>query len=114
MSYWVYLKDNDDCTLSVESHTEGGTIALGGSPEAEINITYNYGTCYSLLGFSIKDLHGKSAADTVQTLGHLVKKLGTRRYEKDYWADTPGNAGHALSILHKWALQHPTGIWKVS
>lgn len=114
MSYDVYLEDAEGCVLEVESHSEGGTYAIGGLPEAHLNITYNYGECYSLFEFSIRNLDGKTAAETVEQLDDLVGKLGTRQYHNDYWAPTPGNAGYALSILAKWAKQHPDGLWSVS
>jgi hypothetical protein len=30
-----------------------------------------------------------------------------------YWKATPGNAGHALSILLEWAKIAPHGVWRV-
>lgn len=31
-----------------------------------------------------------------------------------YWKSTPGNVGHVLSILLKWAKMNPSGIWEIS
>lgn len=112
MSYDVYLMEGDD-TVKVESHSEGGTYALGGSDEARLNITYNYAEVYSLFGFRVWDLDGKTGQETVGQLKELVAKLGTRTF-KDYWAPTPGNAGHALNILVGWAEQYPQARWRVS
>ena len=33
------------------------------------------------------------------------------KYEKDYWAPTPGNAGYALKILLDWAIMNPDGVF---
>jgi len=45
------------------------------------------------------------ATDAVGTLG--TEHCG------DYWADTLGNAGFALSLLLAWARDHPTAVWEV-
>lgn len=43
MSYDVTFLDADDRPCVVPDHTEGGTYALGGTTEATLNVTYNYG-----------------------------------------------------------------------
>ena len=58
-------------------------------------------------------MHKKTARDTTARLERAVETLGTQR-DDDYWKPTPGNAGYALSILLKWARQHPNGVWIVS
>lgn len=108
MSYDVTLEGAGP----VERFEEGGTYVLGGSEEASLNITYNYAEVYRLLDFSIRDLDGQTARETAERLAGLVEKLGTGKFE-DYWAPTPGNAGHALNILLAWATQYPDGIWRV-
>ncbi len=113
MSYWVYLKD-DNGSVDVEQFTDGGTYAVGGETVAELNVTYNYNSVYGLLGFNLRELNGKTAAETESTLDMLVKKLGTANDSKDYWAPTPGNAGKALNRLLEWARQHPKAVWRVS
>ena len=113
MSYWVYLQNKHGGTLPVDRHMEGGTFVVSGNPMAELNVTYNYSDVYRLINFSISDLNGKRAGDYIEILTELVKKFGDKPYD-DYWAPTPGNAGHALSILLAWAKQHPDGIFKVS
>ena len=107
MSYWVYLSD-DEGTVGVANHSEGGTYAIGGMPRAELNVTYNYARF-----FDFRALDGQKAADTVEHIGMAVQQLGTER-DPDYWKPTPGNAGHALSILLAWAEQHPNARWEVS
>lgn len=113
VSYWVYLM-KDGSVAEVERHEEGGTYQLGGTDDAALNITYNYSDVYQLFDFSIRDLHEKKAEEVIPKLEELVEKLGTRQYSDDYWAPTPGNAGYALSILLKWAKQHPDGVFEVS
>lgn len=113
MSYDVSLMRFGQ-VVEVEHFTEGGTYPLGGTNEAHINITYNYSFFFH--HFLDKDhglrwLYGKEAQATIERLEEAVKILGTRQYP-DYWADTPGNAGYALSILLKWAKQHPDAIWE--
>lgn len=108
--------------VEVALHQEGSTYVLGGSSEATIGITYNYGALFrdafpdpepeksNVLG---RLLDGKRAGDTIAMLETAVKGLGTTR-DRDYWAATPGNAGHVLSILLRWAKQHPDAIFSVS
>lgn len=114
MSYDVDLVDETGKIVEVKSHTEGGTYALGGSPDASLNITYNYAQVYGLFDFSIRNLNGIKAKDWIEKLEWLVEKLGIRQYEPDYWAPTPGNAGHALNILLGWAKLHPQATFEVS
>jgi hypothetical protein len=113
MSYWVYLVDGGE-SVSVERHAEGGTYALGGITQAALNVTYNYGAHIRQAGLKdgLKTLHGMSAKDSIPPLEVAVAKLGKDR-DPDYWKDTPGNAGFALSILLAWAKEHPTATWEV-
>lgn len=117
MSFDITLMNPDDGEpLWVERHTEGGTIVLGGTREAELNVTYNHSAFYyehlnSDRG--LRWLDGKRGAETIEALDRAVTALGTER-DADYWRPTPGNAGHALSVLLRWARQHPDGIWRVS
>lgn len=102
-----------DSIVSVESHQEGSTFAIGGLNEARISVTYNYAEIYSLVDFSMHSLDGKRASDTIDFIDDCVKKLGTKTY-RDYWAPTPGNAGKALNILLKWAKENPDAYWMIS
>jgi hypothetical protein len=108
MSYWIYLRNTDGETVEVEPFEDGGTYAIGGTTQAEINVTYNYAR-----HFDYRALHNHKAADTILALESIVKRLGTER-DCDYWAPTPGNAGAACARLLAWAKQHPDAIWKVS
>lgn len=109
--------------VEVERHAEGGTYAIGGTTEAEVSITYNYGgyireawpddpdpEASNVLG---RMLDSKRAADCIPTLERAVGILGTDA-DTDYWKATPGNAGHMLNLLLDWARQHPNAVFKVS
>ena len=99
----------------VDRHAEGGTYAIGGIKEADLNITYNYSKHYYRCLNSengLRFLNGKQAKDTIKDLESAVKLLGTKN-DSDYWEATAGNAGYALSILLKWAKQYPNAVWKV-
>jgi len=87
---------------------------MGGTTDADLNVTYNYGEVTRLVDFDFRDsLDEKCARDTIELLRVVVDRLGTRRF-KDYWAPTPGNAGHAASILLRWAEQQPDAVWRVT
>ena len=112
MSYDLGLYYNGK-PAEVEIFEEGGTYIQGGNTEAKLNITYNYGWFYQTFldeKLGIRWLYGKKAKDTIQKLEIVVGILGTKKFD-NYWAPTPGNAGYALSILLKWARQHPEAIW---
>ena len=115
MSYDVSLIDVNGNICSVPSHEEGGNYVLGGTSLSELNITYNYSSSFeAVLGKSgIKLLDRRLASDTIPSLVSAIVALGTGR-DKDYWQPTDGNAGYALRILLRWALQHPNAIWEVS
>jgi len=107
MSYDISLTKNGK-SVKVESFEEGGTYVLGGSSEADLNITYNYGWFYYRYldeKKGIRWLYGKKGKDCIKRLKKAIKELGTNKY-RDYWAPTPGNAGYALSILLKWAKKN--------
>lgn len=114
MSWDIDLEESDGVPCKVTAHTEGGTYAVGGTDNASLNVTYNYGEAYRLVGFSIDSLQGAKAKDVTAALEDAVNKLGTRRYTHDYWAPTPGNAGYALSILLRWAKLYPDAVFHVS
>jgi hypothetical protein len=98
----------------VDPHGEGGTRLYGGSTDATLNITTNYHKMFVkyLNKHGIWWLGGLEAEVTIESLQKAVNDLGTAR-DTDYWARTPGNAGHALSILLGWARKYPGGVWRV-
>lgn len=114
-SFDVELKKDGEL-VQVDNHSEGGTHVLGGTTDAELNVTYNYSGHFFRefhSGLGLRWLNGKKAVDCVSRLESAVKALGVER-DSDYWADTPGNAGYALSILLDWAKQHPDAVFEVS
>lgn len=121
MSSWVYLceGDADGETLTMtERHTEGGTYAVGGvggSNECCMSVTWNYTPHFMQVfdGASLQEaLHGKRAGDVLPWLEKAVRQLGDNP-SGDYWAKTPGNAGHCLAVLMSWAAAHPDGVFCV-
>lgn len=116
MSFDIYLNDPETGTpiqFDTPREDHGGTYCVGGTTEAWLNITYNYSEFYYEYIDSekgIRWLYGKKASDCIERLEYAVQKLGTKQY-RDYWAPTKGNAGHALSILLKWAKEYPDGIF---
>lgn len=116
MSYWVSLHEPDPGeedgrggVVAVAHHEgEGGAYRVGGSNEADLSVTYNY--CRL---FDFAALDGRTGADTLPILRDAIGRLGTDT-DGTYWAPTEGNAGHAASILCRWAEWRPDGIWRVS
>ena len=110
MSYDIQLVGAD----YVPDHEEGGTIVVGGTPEAKLNITYNYSQFYydSLdLEKGIRWLYGKTGKETTSRLRRATMLLGTDR-DEDYWKATSGNAGYVLSLLLSWAESNPDAVWQ--
>lgn len=115
MSYWISLEGervNDEGETSVgplpvPEFQEGGTQPVGGTNEADLNVTYNYGK-----HFKFRDLDGRTGTETEAELAEVVERLGVKQ-DDNYWTPTEGNAGFALSILLAWARLHPTGTWGV-
>ena len=113
MSYDISLVDlKTRQPVEVKHHIEGGTHIIGGTTKADLNITYNYGECYNLCQFTIRDLYGKTGKETEAKLAEVVEFLGIRQFSNNYWAPTPGNAGYACSILLAWAREHPDAVWE--
>ena len=122
MGWWISLFDPNEAEetrmpLEVsEAHQEGGVIAIGGSPEASMSVTYNYSEYYydtidKENGF--RWLNGKTAKETIVRLENAITELGTE-FSGDYWESTPGNAGKILQTLVKWAYELPDAVWGVS
>lgn len=108
MSWDISLEDAETGKVAeVENHSEGGTYALGGTKEAELNVTYNYSK-----HFSFKVLNHQLAQHTIPLLQQKVDALCVER-DSDYWLATEGNVGYACSILLGWAKQYPDYIWRV-
>ena len=109
MSWWIYLQDsNTGENVEVPPHKEGGTFALGGTREGEINVTYNYGKW-----FAFRELNKMQASETIPRLKQAMEELGIDT-DRDYWKPTKGNVGYTCGILLRWAEMNPEAVWKVS
>lgn len=118
MSWWVHLSGEDGGILESRTvRSDGATIALGGEASCQLNVTYNYARPFAAVRFSLRGLEGRTIEETRDVLARAVERLGTQR-TADYWDATPGNAGHALSILLRWADEffptQPGAVWRVS
>jgi hypothetical protein len=115
VSHDIYFKrpGTDETIQFDEAHDlAGGTYAMGGTTEAWLNITYNYGAFFRDhidAEEGIRALYGKTGAECVPILEKAVAELGTER-ARNYWAATPGNAGAALNDLLTLAKLCPDGI----
>ena len=114
MSYDIYLKDPvTNETLKLDNHQiKGGTFAIGGTNEAWLNITYNYGKhYYNTIGDNgIRTIYGMTGAESIPILKDAISKLGDD-VSNDYWESTEGNAKKALFGLLAFAQLRPDGIW---
>ncbi len=97
------------------SHEWGGTVAVGGTSRASLNITYNYSrTLNSVLPGGIPGLKGRPVAETAGELVAAISALPLEAPAEDYWAETPGNVRQALVQLLDIALHVPPGcVWVV-
>ena len=98
MSWWIALKDENGSVVETDTiRQEGGTQIMGGTTEAELNVTYNYGK-----HFSFSQLNGLSAKEAAPKIKYAVDKLGNETNE-DYWKPTEGNVKAALQTLLDFA-----------
>ncbi len=122
MSTDIQLIDKKGKVCQVGKHEEGGTHAVGGTTDAELNVTYNYAWFWYKFLDKEKGIHfidGKKAKECILKFEKCIEELITpecfgngKRRNKDYWASTAGNACHALKILLKWAKQYPEAKFK--
>jgi hypothetical protein len=115
MSYDIYLKDpvtKETIVFDAAHQLSGGTYAVGGTSEAWINITYNYGEHFSkVLGKEgIRTIYGKTGAESIDILKRAAEKLKDN-VDSDYWKPTQGNAKRALLQLVALAQMRPDGVW---
>lgn len=115
MSYDICLCDPvTKKTLEFSSpHTmAGGTYQLGGTTEAWLNVTWNYGKFYRrVFGENgIRALYGKSGAESIGMLEKAISELGDDA-NGNYWEATEGNAKRPLIQLLAFARMRPDGVW---
>lgn len=117
MSYDISLMEPDleDVVVQfTEKHNiAGGIYAIGGTTEAWLNVTYNYGKhYYRVMGENgIRTIYGMTGAESIPVLKEAISKLGDE-VDPDYWKDTEGNAKKALQGLLTFAEARPDGIWR--
>lgn len=100
MSYWVYL-ENSDGPVEVESHSDGGTYALGGTTDAELNVTYNYGWLFR-------------AAASIAILENSPGNDGLAHWRKDGLRALDGElAGEAVGTLDRLTAAFVRSVPKV-
>lgn len=126
MSFNICLLDKIGNPVQVETHAEGATIAidkpfvigntvLGGTDNAEMEITFNYSPYYYQAldkDKGLRKLDNMKAKKAIPLLKKAIMTLGTTP-ASDYWAKTPGNAGKALATLLTWAEQHPEATFVI-
>ena len=115
MSYDIELRDpatGAACELAESHQMRGGTYPVGGTPNAEINITYNYSThfCRVLGENGIRGIYGMTGAESIPVLLDAAANLRDDT-DPDYWKATEGNARQALLQLLALAEMKPEGVW---
>ena len=114
MGYDISLIGEDGNSVQVDRFKEGGVQPIDGSTVADISITYNYSKFfYDTIDKEqgIRWIYGRPAGDCIDRLEAAIKVLGTYK-DEDYWADTPGNTGHILAVLLKWAKDNPNAEFR--
>lgn len=107
MSWWISVNDTDGHPIIVEPFEAGGTYVMGGSSEADLNVTYNYSPhYYRVLGLEdgFRSLNGMKAEDAIPILTKGIEALNDET-DPDYWEPTEGNAKVALVIVKNWCEQ---------
>src|SRR5690349_10023281 len=103
MSYDIRLCDpvtKETIELEHAHMLQGGTHAIGGTTEAWLNVTYNYGKhYYRVFGENgIRTIYGMTGAESIPVLKSAAGQLGDET-DPDYWAATEGNAKRPLLQL---------------
>jgi hypothetical protein len=85
---------------------------MGGTPEAWLNITYNYSKHFFRVigGEGIRTIYGMTGKDSIPILVGAIHRLKDDA-SNDYWEPTEGNARQALINLHALAVMCPNGVW---
>lgn len=115
MSYDIYLIDKDTketVEFNEKQFFMGGTYQAGGTREAWLNVTYNYGKHFrKVLGEEgIRTIYGMTGAESRPILLAAIGLLNDDE-NPDYWEPTEGNARKALINLWQLANAAPEGIW---
>jgi len=114
MSYDIELADPTTgrvVEFGTRHQLRGGTCAVGGTPFAELNITYNYAPHFRrVLGENgIRTIYGMTGQDSLPLIEAAIAKLGDD-VDGDYWKPTEGNAKAALRNVAALARMYPHGV----
>jgi hypothetical protein len=115
MSYEVTMVDpkTEETAQLPVAHADGGTYVEGGSNDASLNVTYNYSELFRIFHpEGLWWLNGKTGDESILLLNKGIEALGIEQ-DPDYWKATPGNAGHVLNILLRWAKWFPNHVFHV-
>ncbi len=115
MSYDLYLsrsETGETIELAEKHQLRGGTYAVGGTTEAHLNVTWNYGRHFArVLGVSgIRTIYGLAGAESIPVLEKAIGELGDDATD-NYWDATEGNAARALRDLVALAKLAPEDVW---
>ena len=115
MSYDISLVDpvtRKTLELDAPHQMKGGTYALGGTTEAHLNVTWNYGVHFRrhMGEEGIRTIYGLTGAESLPVLDAAIAALGDN-VDPDYWKATEGNAKRALLQLRALATMRPDGLW---
>ena len=115
MSYDINLLDpvtHEVIQFDTPHQIKGGMYCMGGTTEAWINITYNYGQIYreKFGKEGIRTIYGMTGAESIPIIQKVIDSLSNET-NSDYWTATEGNAKRALYGLLSFAKMRPDGIW---
>jgi len=116
MSYDISLRDpvtHETLLVDNPHQIRGGMYAMGGTREAWLNITWNYGPHFRrILGEKgIRAIYGMTGAESIPVLKAAADQLADDVSE-DYWEPTEGNAKRAIFGLIALAQLRPDGVWE--
>lgn len=115
MSYDIELIDpntNKTIEFPYAQEVRGGTYQLGGTNQAWVNITYNYGQIFrDIFGEKgIRTIYGLTGRESIPLLEQAIDRLNDD-ISNDYWEATEGNAKQSLKYLLIFAQLRPDGVW---
>lgn len=116
MGYWITLREpvgGEIIQFGFKHQMFGSNIVIGGSPEAEITITYNYSSHFRrVMGEEgIRTIYGMTGAESIPVIKKAMAALKNDA-SPDYWEPTEGNAKRALAMLLAFAQMRPDGVWE--
>ena len=116
MGYDIYLKDpvtKGSIFFDEKHQIHGGNMVIGGTTEAWLHVTYNYGKHFRRAfgtADGVRTIYGKTGAKSIPLLKKAIAVLGDD-VSPDYWEATEGNAKKALCGLLAYTQMRPDGVW---